>query len=370
MRIGLFPLWTGAEIGGIATYDQSLPRALADQGPDNEYHIYSPSREAIELLDLRRNNVKHHLLFPRTRWISVPLSFPIATAFSNLDLVHMTHVPPPISLKPYVMTLHCFSTFAHPEFYPKGLGWRMNVLIKRGIKSARVILCVSEGLRNIAETEWKVRSDRLAVAHHGVSEKFRPIPEDEARARVLRKYGIDRPYLLFVGVIAPRKNTARIVEAYDLYKQSSHSDARLVLAGRKWIAEDVDRIIRQRGLQKDVIHIGHLDNNQLPELYSAAQLLVFPSLWESFGLPVVEAMACGTPVVTSRGSCLPETAGEAALLVDPYSVESIAEGIAKVIEDPDLAKALRQKGIERAKKFSWKSSALRTLAAYGQAMDA
>lgn len=220
----------------------------------------------------------------------------------------------------------------------------------------------------LAQSELKVDRERLAFAYHGVSERFQPKPKAEAALRVRRAYGLERPYLLFIGVIGPRKNCVRLVEAYDLFRKETGSKVQLVMAGRKWLAQDVDETIRKLGLEKDVIYTGFVDDNDLPDLYSAAELFVFPSLWESFGIPLVESMACGTPVLTSRGSCLPEIAGDAAVLVDPYSVANIAEGIAKVLGDPELSETLRIRGFERARQFSWSNCALQTLDAYRRAM--
>jgi glycosyltransferase involved in cell wall biosynthesis len=172
-----------------------------------------------------------------------------------------------------------------------------------------------------------------------------------------------------VGVMAPRKNVVRILEAFSLYRQETRSDVKLVLVGRKWIAADVDQAVTRLKLEREVIHIDHMDHSRLPDLYCGAEMLVFPSLWESFGIPIMESMACGTPVLTSRGSCLPEIAGDAAVLVDPYSVEAIAGGIGMIMGDSELAKLLRQKGIERARKFTWKNSASQTLTAYRQAVS-
>jgi glycosyltransferase involved in cell wall biosynthesis len=366
----MFPLWTGSQIGGIATYDTELLPALARLAPRDEFHVYSPSRDAIRRLRVASGNVTHHLLFPRSRWINVPISFPLATAFSRADLLHMTHVPPPISAKRYIMTLHCFSTFLHQEFYPRALALRINALVRRGLKSARLVVCVSNGLKEIAERELKIEPARLAVAYNGVSSVFRPVPRDEAAARVKQRYGVDRPYLLFVGVIAPRKNVARIVDAYALFRRETRAPLKLVLAGRKWIGDDVDRAVRRHRLETDVVHVDHVDHAQLPDLYSAAELLVFPSLWESFGMPVVEAMACGTPVLTSNGSCLPEIAGDAALCVDPYSVGAIAEGIAAIVGNAEHAERMRRRGLAQAAAFSWERSATQTLLAYRRALAA
>lgn len=368
MRIGLFPLWTGSEIGGIATYDTELLPLLARNAPEHEFHVYSPTREAIALLDQGLANVRHHRLFPASRWINVPVSFPLAAAFGKLDLVHATHVPPPFSPRPTVMTFHCFSTFAHPEFYPRGLGLRINSLVRRGLRRARLVVCVSQGLRDIAEAEFGVPPERLAVAYNGITPQFRPVPREEAKARVRAAYGLEGPYVLFVGVLGPRKNVARVVEAWHRHREATGHDARLVIAGRRWIADDVDETIRRLGCEGGVTWLNHLGRAALPDVYAAAELLVFPSLWESFGIPVVEAMACGTPVVTSQGSCLPEIAGDAAVLVDPRSVEAIADGIGRVLGDAAFARSLREKGLARAARFTWQSSALETLAAYRQAM--
>jgi glycosyltransferase involved in cell wall biosynthesis len=370
MKIGLFPLWVGTRTGGIATYDTELLPELANLAPNDEFHIYSPSRAVISRLAMQSANVTHHLLFPRSRWVNVPISLPLATAFRKLDLIHMTHVPPPFGAKPYAMTLHCFSTFKHPEFYPAGLRIRMNTLTKMGLRSARMIICVSQGLKEIAQAEFKIDPDRLAVAYNGVSGDFCPMSTDDARLRVKAQYGIDWPYVLFVGVIAPRKNVARMIQAFDMYLRQSRRSIKLVLVGRKWIADDVERVVERLKLDREIIHIDHIDHTRLPDLYRAAEMLVFPSLWESFGIPMVESMACGTPVLTSRGSCLPEIAGDAAVLVDPYSVEDIADGIGRILGDSELARILRRRGLERAKQFTWQDSALQTLAAYRRALNA
>ena len=368
MKIGLFPLWTGTQIGGIATYDAELVPALAQAAPNDEFHVFSAKR-APEQTDHTMTNLKHRRLWPSSRWVNVPISFPIAASFSPVQLVHMTHVPPPVFLKPYVMTLHCFSTFAHPEFYPRALCQRMNALTRRGLKGARVVVCVSKGLRDLAQTELKVSPERTAVAFNGISDAFRPVPKDQAHSNVKAKYGLDAPYLLFVGVIAPRKNVVRLIRAFHLFRNETRSQLRLVLVGRRWLAQDVDEAISKLGLQQQITFIDHVENRSLPDLYSAAEALVFPSLWESFGIPVMEAMACGTPVLTSRGSCLPEIAGDAAVLVDPYSSDEIAQGIASIVQDPLLRDTLRQKGLARSKEFTWASCADQTLAAYRQALS-
>lgn len=367
MKIGVFPLWAGGQIGGITTYDEELPPALASAAPADQFHVYRPGRPPEG--SAAPANLRYHRLVPASRWINVPVSFPLAAAFADLDLIHMTHVPPPLFPKPYVMTLHCFSTFLPGPFYPKLLKLRMNALIRAGLKRARVVICPSQGLRDIAQSELRVEPDRLAVAPHGISPRFSPRPKADSAQLIRGSYRIDRPFLLFVGVMAPRKNGVRIVQAFARFRRETGSDAALVIVGRKWLGEDIDRVIRDEQLDGHVLCTGHVPDDHLPDFYSAAEMLVFPSLWESFGLPVAEAMACGTPVLTSRGSCLPETAAGAALLVDPLAVDDIAAGIARIMNDKGFAASLREKGLERARDFTWRNSALKTLAAYLQALS-
>jgi glycosyltransferase involved in cell wall biosynthesis len=298
----------------------------------------------------------------------VPVSLPLATAFSPVDLLHVTHVPPPVSTRPYVMTLHCYSTFGFPEFYPRGLNLRVNALLRRGLERARMVVCVSHGLRDLAETRLGVNPERLAVAYHGVSEEFQAMPRAEAAAHVQRHYGLDGPYVFFIGVFAPRKNLGRLIDGFARFKHDTRSPARLVMAGRPWLGDEVNAAIARNQLERDVVILGHVADESVPYLYAAADLFAFPSLWESFGMPVIEAMACGVPVLTSNGSCLPEIAGGAALLVDPYSVDEVARGIAAVMTDPAVAARLRDRGLARAREFTWERTARETLAAYTRAL--
>lgn len=365
MRIGLFPLWAGSQIGGITTYDRELVPALASAAPDMQFCVFHSG----PLPQFAASNVVHRSLFPSSRWITVPIAFPLAARSAGLDLVHMTHVPPPFFPGPYAMTLHCYSTFLHPEFYPKLLNLRLNMLIRRGLRQARVVICPSEGLRRIAERELGVPAEKLTVAPHGVSARFTPRPIEEARRLVREKYGVGSKYLLFVGVMAPRKNGVRIVNAFGRLKRNGEPDLHLLIVGRKWLGDEVDEAIGRNGIRDSVTFTGHVPEDDLPFIYSAAELFVFPTLWESFGIPVVESMACGAPVLTSDGSCLPETAGDAAEYVDPLSVDDIARGMARVLADPKRRQDLREKGLRRASQFTWENSARRTLAAYAHALQ-
>jgi glycosyltransferase involved in cell wall biosynthesis len=185
------------------------------------------------------------------------------------------------------------------------------------------------------------------------------------------RHGIDYPYILFVGQQQERKNVLRVIEAYGRYRADSSSDARLLLVGRS--PDEVGPIseqIRKFGLEQHVKRIGYFPFAELPYLYSGARMLAFPSLWEGFGIPVIESMACGTPVVTSTATCLPEIAGDSALVVDPQSVDEIAGAMTRIEREPGLRRTLIERGLERAKLFSWENCARSTLDAYSRMADA
>jgi glycosyltransferase involved in cell wall biosynthesis len=183
------------------------------------------------------------------------------------------------------------------------------------------------------------------------------------------EYGITRPYALFVGQMKARKNITRILEAFKRVRDNGDHELSLVMAGhRGHTSDNIDQNISRLGLADHVIEPGHVKQEHLPALYGAAEMLVFPSLFEGFGFPVIEAMACGTPVVTSNISALPEVAGDAALLVDPHSVEEISAAMTRLRDDSVLRSSLRTRGLTRAKEFTWKRAAEQTCLAYRQAL--
>jgi glycosyltransferase involved in cell wall biosynthesis len=369
MRFGTFVVMAGRQAGGPETYEHRLVRALAALDRKNEFHIFCYSRSAADSFALAQENVRFHVLRPGPRWLSTLATLPLQMRAAGVDLLHATFVPPLLSPAPYVFTMHCFSNFVHPEFYHPVVRWRLNGLIRRGLDRARVVLCVSRTVRDLVAETFKSPEERLAVVYNGVGDDFHPVEPALARDVLARRYGITGPYALFVGQLKARKNIKRILEAFARFRLDTRSDLRLVLAGRRdWSAAGMDEIIDRERLRPHVIELGHLRHEDLAVLYSGARMFVFPSLWEGFGIPVIEAMACGTPVITSDDSCLPEIAGGAALLVDPTSVEAIAEAMERVDSDESLREGLRAKGLERARFFSWRRTAEQTLAAYRMAL--
>jgi glycosyltransferase involved in cell wall biosynthesis len=286
-------------------------------------------------------------------------------ARSRADVWHATYVPPTIRTRDYVYTLVCSSMIERPELYPPAVRVRLVALTRLAIRQARTIICISEHIRQVVQERFRVPDDRLAVTYLGVSDDFQPLDPEASRAFVRERYGVDRPYFLFSGRWEPRKNIMRIIEAFHRFKRETGSPAQLVFTGeRTWAADEADRLIAGYGLSDDVVILGKSPVEELPQLYSGAEALVYPSLWEGFGLPIVEGMAAGLPVITSNNSSMAEVGGDAVELVDPLRVEDIAEAMAAIAGDPAHRETLRERGLARARIFDWRRTAEQTLAVY------
>jgi glycosyltransferase involved in cell wall biosynthesis len=369
MRIGLFVVMAGRNAGGPETYEHALVRNLAALDKETDYRIFCFTEEAARSFDLDQANVDYTILGNRSRVLATAYGLPKALKSHNIDLMHATFVPPPVSPVDYVFTLHDSGMFLCPEFYPPLIRWRLKALVAQGLRQARHIFCVSENVANYAADYHKFPRERLSVTYNAVGAHFAPA-DAAVQANVLARYKIPQPYFIFAGRLEPRKNAVRLLEAFNIVRREVNPDLHLVLTGRKtWAGSAVDRTIARLGLGSHVIETGYVADADLPALYSGAEAFVFPSLWEGFGIPVVEAMACGTPVLTSNVSALPEIAGGAAILVDPLRIDDIAHGMERLAREPELRASLSAKGLRRAKDFSWAHTAELTRAAYARVLE-
>lgn len=365
MRIGVLVLMAGREAGGPETYEVEMLRALASIDRDNEYVVYCTGDEAPRAIGITQDNFRYHVLAPRSRAVSLTLSLPARLVRDGIDFLHSTFTPPPFAVRPEMLTLHCLSSFVHPEFYTPLIAWRLNSLLRIGIRRSRCVLCVSQSTADDVHQRFGVERERLAVAYNGVSPRFQPVAADVASQRVRDELNIEGPYALFVGKLEPRKNVMRLLEAFAQFRRDTGSDTKLLLAGnRTKVTPAIEGLIARLDLGEAVVRPGYVHSDLLTSLYSAARMFVLPSLWEGFGIPIVEAMACGTPVLTSDTTCLPEIAGDAAVIVDPHSTTSIAEGLAHLDSSEALRQGLTRRGFDRARLFTWGNSARATLAAY------
>jgi Glycosyltransferase len=265
-----------------------------------------------------------------------------------------------------VLTINDLSSLRFPSISRVGmLSWKL--LGPSTVKNADKIIVISEFTKKDVMTYLKVPEEKIRVIYDGNNEFFNPVNIVENSETYL-KYNIEFPYILFTGVLQPRKNVPTLIKAYKILKNRGVKH-KLVLVGKKgWQYEEIFNTIDKLDLREDVIFTGYVPEEYLPAIYSGADVFAFPSLFEGFGLPPLEAMACGTPVITSNTSSLPEIVDEAGIMVNPYDVENLAEAMFMVITNEKLRKDMTSKGLQRAKLFTWKKCAEDTLEVYKEVM--
>ncbi len=284
----------------------------------------------------------------------------------RLDLFHSPYYIKPYLLpSPSLVTIYDLVPKLYPQYTPSL--WRRSIFevaIRLAVASARRVICLSQSARDDLVRLLGVAPSKVSVTPAGVDERFQPLG-GEVVVRLRQSHGLPQGYILNVGINKPHKNLVRLVEAFAKVK----TGRKLVLAGR----EDpryrgAQEVVERLGLQERVVFLGEVPEEELPALYNGAMLFIFPSLYEGFGLPVLEAMACGVPVVCSNSSSLPEIAGQAALMVDPFDVDALSKAIERVLQDDALRITMREEGLKRAAQFPWERTARETLAAYSEAL--
>lgn len=357
---------------GIGTYVRNLVAALARVDRENRYVLLvrPADKEALPPLPETFRTVVESAGVYSARELFA-LSYRLFRL--KLDLYHATHyVLPVVVPSRVVVTIHDIIHLLYPEFLPSGLAFLYaQRMIHRSLGRGDRIIAVSQNTKADLMEYFDVDGKKIQVVYNGVEERFRErLPEDEVDRR-LAALGIARPYLLFVGNPKPHKNLDNVVQAYARARRLSPFDAPLVCVGAK---SGADAKIRQRaeylGVADRVLLLGHVADEVLPAVYQGATLFLYPTLYEGFGLPVVEAMASGVAVVTSSTSALKEIAEGYARLVDPLDVPAMAEAIAELMADDDRRAALAKLGARRAEDFRWEETARKTLAIYRAVLGA
>lgn len=287
---------------------------------------------------------------------------PLAVRRIGADVVHgPVYVGPIVAGCPLVVTLHDLSFIRHPELLRSGSRLYLTVLTRLSARRANRVIAVSRHTAQEASRLLGIPPERIDVVYHGVSDTFRPLPAAAVEA-FRRRHGLPDRYVLYLGTLEPRKNLVRLARAF---ARSRAEGWRLVLAGGVgWGSNDLVGQIQALGMDDRVLFPGYVRDDDLPLLYNAASVFAYPSLYEGFGMPVLEAMACGTPVLTSTTSSLPEVGGDAALLVDPEDTESIATGLDRLASDAELRQDMRERGLEWAGRFDWCRTAAETAQVY------
>lgn len=352
--------------GGPRTYVLGLIDALLRIDRENEYVVFY-------------NDPSHLNRFPQAKEIVLPGKTPLARLFrehmllplacrrERVDILHCPKSAVPFfSPCPVVVTLHDLIPIKHPETekFAARVYWRLQIPI--AARRSDFIITDSEHARNEIMADFRIPGEKIKAIMLG----FDPVmlePRDEARGREVRgRYGLPDDYILYVGTIQPRKNLDTLIEAFGRLKRERKLANRLVITGRKgWLFDSLFARIRELALGDEVIFTGFVPDEELPYIYDGAAAFVYLSFFEGFGLPPLEAMACGVPVITSNTTSLPEVVGDAGIALPPKDVEGVAAALARILAEPGTAAAMKEKGVRRARTFSWESTARQTLEIYG-----
>jgi len=351
---------------GVGSYVRNLARRLAALDRENQYTLYVSPENAVHFEGLGPNVrlVQGPAGRPR-RALWEQAELPLDLVRRQVDLFHGPgFVVPLFGACPRIVTLHDMTFSLFPREHTFARRHYFNVMVPLSARAADIIIAISESTRTDLVRLLGVKPEKVRVIHLAAGEEFRPGRDPDRLLQVRRKYGIERRMILYLGMIEPRKNLQRLVGAFARLKDL-REECCLVLAGSLgWGGNDLLRAVEAHGLKEEVILPGYLDDADLPALYSAAEVFVYPSLYEGFGIPVLEAMACGTPVITSKVSSMPEIAGDAAVLVDPLSVDDLAGALSRVLLNKNQQQQMSERGLQRSRQFTWERTARETLRAY------
>lgn len=361
LRVAIDAHTIGRRATGNETYVLGLMQGLAAKGEVDLVALVDPDAElppqvAIGCATLRHRHAIPRLLSElsgaRRRW--------------GADLLHVQYVRPPLSDVPVVTTIHDISFEHFPDLFTRRTRLRLRATIPWSARRSRVVITGSTYSRQDLIDRYHLSAERVWVTPYAADSRFHrqdPREVDE----VLTRLRLPRDYVLCVGNLQPRKNLPRLLDAYE---RLSHDRPPLVIVGqRAWLHAEVFSTIRRLGLQELVHLTGYVAADDLPALYGGALVFAYPTLFEGFGLPVLEAMACGAPTLSSQSSSIPEVTGDAAILVDPTDVDAIAGGLQRLIRSDELRAALRERGFRQAAQFSWQRCAEATVAAYRSALQ-
>ncbi|HEY1301938.1 MAG TPA: glycosyltransferase family 1 protein [Vicinamibacterales bacterium] len=353
---------------GIGTYIRNLLRHLARTDHQTEYVLLCGEADLGVAAQLGPNF--RSVLEPSPNYsIREQLHVPWVLRRERPDVYHAPHYVLPAGVRcPSVVTIHDCIHLMFPQYLPNRLAYAYaRTQMWAAARRSDCILTVSEASKRDILHLFNVPPEKIVVVYNAIDSHFAVTPSEEAVARVRERYQLNHQFVLYVGNIKPHKNLVRLIEAFDELRRSGFDHVKLLIIGDE-ISKlpSLRRAVHHYKLHKQVRFLGYLSDDQLAILYRLASVFAFPSLYEGFGLPPLEAMASGTPVVTSNVSSLPEVVGDAAVLVNPYDVDAIVDGLRRVLTDPALAAEMRRKGIERAREFSWERSVAKTWGVYQQ----
>ncbi|MHB8598895.1 MAG: glycosyltransferase family 4 protein [Ktedonobacteraceae bacterium] len=374
MRIALDYTAAVRQSAGVGNYVRRLVDAILEQDTTNQYTLLTSGRPTRERPFPTASNVRGRSIVIPDRYLNIiwyrwrlPL---YANYFSGqVDIYHGPDFAlPPIGKKLYkVVTVHDLAFLEHPEYAVPSLANYLKKVVPEAVAAADVVCTVSQEVSRTLIDHFSTPPEKLTVVSNGVSPYFRRITDPIILAATRNKFGLKHPLVLGVGTLEPRKNHINLIKAFYTAQKKKNGPVMLAIAGGKgWLYEETQQLVQELKLEKKVRFLGRVSDLELVTLYSMADVFAFPSFFEGFGVPPIEAMACGAPVITSNTSSLPEVVGDAALLIDPHKPDELAHTILRLLENPQLQEELRQKGYERAKQYTWAESAHKMLTIYAQ----
>ena len=363
---------------GLGRYAHELLSAELSVAPEHDYQVlyYAPGGTERPEPPLATLPAQVLRLSAKPWRMSVLLAY---FAGQNMDrwiqggdIFHATdHLLPPLRGSRLVFTVHDLIYLFYPQYHLPLNRWYLTLMLPRFLRRADAIIAVSENTRRDVTRLMGIPAEKMTVIHEGVNPAFTPIHDPAELARVRRQYKLPERYILFLGTLEPRKNIELLLDAYQALLARDSGWPPLVIAGRKgWLFKPVFEKVAALGLTERVCFTDWVAEADAPALISGAEVFVYPSLYEGFGLPPLEAMACGTPVIASTASSLPEVVGEGGLLVDPHDPAGLTQALERLLGDADLRADLRARALARAKLFTWEAAARQTLAVYQQVLTA
>jgi glycosyltransferase involved in cell wall biosynthesis len=363
---------------GTGYYTQKLIEFLGRADSENEYIIFFPRDYEAHL--------EHSGMFeyPNFREIKLPAQGQVSLSIWKQMIlprqvrrlgIELFHFPAFIaSLRievPFVVTVHDLCFWLFPDAFSRLRQLYYKRIIPRSVRTCDCVIADSESTRKDLLSYLAPVEARVQTIHLGVDPvRFYNITDRAAHGRLREKYNVPEEFILYVGTLEPRKNIVRLVKAFKQGVVDRGSPHHLVVAGRKgWLYDDIFREVKSLNLHGRVHFLGHIEHRDLAGLYSMARVLAYPSLYEGFGLPCLEAMSCGTPVIASERSSLPELVADCALLIDPMSIDSIADALARICADAKSHQQLSERGLQRARKFSWLTTARKTVEVYNRTIE-
>ncbi|PID57163.1 hypothetical protein CSB45_08000 [candidate division KSB3 bacterium] len=356
---------------GLGQYSYHLIRALSRVNGRERHHYRCYFRHAnpdpfyvLGWQDVAPPHLRPCILPFPFLWAQVRLPFEFRQHPQDLYFFPSSVIPLLNQPSNSVVTVHDLAFLFFQDYFSPLLRSWLKLATERSVRKAQKVIAVSEATRQDILAYYQTDPEKVKVVHHGVAKAFQPQTAASIEA-VKQRYAIDGDYLLCVGTLQQRKNIPRLLHAFYLLKQKHQHSQKLVLVGRK-LADlpetEIFSTLKRLSLEQEVIWTGYIDRAEMPAIMSGAELFVFPSLYEGFGMPVLEAMACGTPVACSNTSSLPEVIGDHGVVFDPYSVDDMTETLHYVLQKEDLRRKLSELGVLRAARFSWDSCARKTLA--------